>query len=361
MEEKKKKKVFNWFIITTMVFSFLFAPNTGITAPVPTAQSSVSILASAAESWPSVSKSSYIEFKAESKINVYKDSSLSKRGTCSPSKSYNASISKNDVCYIYDINSSYLLVNYPTSSERRTGFIRRSDVTSASAPSSRKTSSGKAYTYPYPGASSWGYIENKDLVFRLTESGKYTHIIYTAKSGNRSYKMGYINTDDYNKCCNSSSQKRSKALSEALYNSSDAYISCNFDGYVNTSGRHEGIDIKCRLGSNIYSLTDGTVLRVANGSTGSGGLSTIAIYNSNYDKTIIYLHAAPSVKAGDKIRAGDKIGEESWRGISSKSSSHTHVEVRNGKKEYAAKSVGDSHLDNSDPSSFWKSLGYSIK
>ena len=132
-------------------------------------------------------------------------------------------------------------------------------------------------------------------------------------------------------------------------------------GLVELTGRHEGIDFKYKLDADIYSLTDGTVLRVAIGSPGSGGLSTIAIYNKDTDKTVVYLHAAPSVQAGDKVHKGDKIGKESWRGISSKSSSHTHVEVRDGKQEYAAKSVGDPKLQNDNPSSFWKSLGYSIK
>lgn len=159
----------------------------------------------------------------------------------------------------------------------------------------------------------------------------------------------------------SSTVAKSKNLSEALYGTSKAYISCGFDGYKNTSGRHEGIDFRYKFDAPIYALADGEVLRVANGHTGSNGLSTIAIYNKAADKTVIYLHSNPSVKAGDKVKVGDKIGYESWRGISSKSSSHTHVEVRNGKKEYAAKSVGDNTLDNSSPSSFWKSLGYKVK
>ena len=365
MEEIIMKKLIDRIIIAVLALCILFAPfHSGSSHD---SGSRVSLTVSAAESWPSVSSSGYVEFKAASKIKVYKDSKFNKRGTSSPSKSYDAYISKNDTCYIFEMSSSYFLVEYPTSSGRRCGYIHRSDVTSASSPSSCKTSSGKADTYPSPGASSWGYVENNDKVYRLAESGDYTQIIYTAKSDNRKYKMGFIKTKDYKKCTSgsgnsgSSENKQSKALSEALYKSSGAYISCGYDGYVNTSGRHEGIDFKYKLDADIYSLTDGTVLRVAKGSTGSGGLSTIAIYNKDTDKTVVYLHAAPSVQAGDKVHKGDKIGKESWRGISSKSSSHTHVEVRDGKQEYAAKSVGDPKLQNDNPSSFWKSLGYSIK
>lgn len=365
------KKTINRIIIAVLALCILFGPiHPGSSHD---SGSRVSLTVSAAESWPSVSSSGYVEFKAASKIKVYKDPKFKKRGTSNPSKSYDAYISKNDTCYIFEMSSSYFLVEYPTSSGRRSGYIHRSDVTPASSPKSCKTSSGKADTYSYPGASSWGCVENNDKVYRLAESGDYTQIIYTAKSDNRKYKMGFIKTKDYKNCTggsgssngssksDGSEKKQSKALSEALYKSSGAYISCGYDGYVNTSGRHEGIDFKYKLNADIYSLTDGTVLRVAKGSTGSGGLSTIAIYNKDTDKTVVYLHAAPSVKAGDKVRKGDKIGKESWRGISSKGSSHTHVEVRDGKQEYAAKSVGDPKLQNGNPSSFWKSLGYSIK
>lgn len=154
-----------------------------------------------------------------------------------------------------------------------------------------------------------------------------------------------------------------KNLSAALYNNSGAYISCGFDGYKNTKGRHEGIDVKYKLNAPIYSLTDGVVVRVANGSLGSSGLSTIAIYNSATNKTVIYLHSAPvsGLYAGKTVKKGDKIGTESWRGISSSTSSHTHVEVRNGRQGYAAKSVNDYTLDNSNPTSFWNSMGYTVK
>ena len=89
---------------------------------------------------------------------------------------------------------------------------------------------------------------------------------------------------------------------------------------------------------------------------------TIAIYNSSYDKTITYLHSAPSgISEGQTIKKGQKIATESWRGVSSSGSSHTHVEVRNGKQGYVSKSVNDSMVDNADPTSFWNSLRYNVK
>jgi murein DD-endopeptidase MepM/ murein hydrolase activator NlpD len=116
------------------------------------------------------------------------------------------------------------------------------------------------------------------------------------------------------------------------------------------------------VGAPVYSLTSGTVLRVAKGSRGSSGLSTIAIYDSATNKTVIYLHSNPvGIKAGDKVSVGQKIATMDWRGISKSSGAHTHVEVRNGQQKYAAKSVNDYKLDNSNPTSFWNNKGYTIK
>ena len=151
-------------------------------------------------------------------------------------------------------------------------------------------------------------------------------------------------------------------LSQALYNNSAARITCGFDGYTSTSGRHEGIDFSLATGKPIYSLTDGVVTRVYNGSRGSGGLSTIAIYYAAQNKSIIYLHAQPSnVWEGKSVSKGTHIGYQDWRGVSSAGSSHTHVEVRNGRQGYAAKSVGDYKLENPNPNSFWNSLEYIVR
>ena len=152
-------------------------------------------------------------------------------------------------------------------------------------------------------------------------------------------------------------------LSYALYQASGGGVSCGFDGYVSTPGRHEGIDISRSVGSDVHALVAGTVTYVARGSTGSGGLSTIAVYNASLGKTVIYLHSAPrsAVSVGDAISRGEIIADESWHGVSSSSAAHTHVEVRSGRQTHAAVSVGDSTLDNSDPTSFWNSQGYNEK
>ncbi|MDX6742001.1 peptidase inhibitor family I36 protein [Actinocorallia sp. A-T 12471] len=152
-------------------------------------------------------------------------------------------------------------------------------------------------------------------------------------------------------------------MSTALYKASGGYISCGFDGYTTTPGRHEGIDFVRGLNSNVYSLTAGTVINVKFGRTGSGGLSTIAIYNASLKKTVIYLHTKPraSLRVGQSIKKGQVIADESWRGVGSSGATHTHVEVRNGKQKLAAPSVGDAVLSNPNPNSFWVSQGYAVK
>ena len=152
-------------------------------------------------------------------------------------------------------------------------------------------------------------------------------------------------------------------MSAALYGTSGGRISCGFDGYKTTNGRHEGIDFVRGYGAAVYSLTDGVITRITRGYNGSRGLSTIAIYNAAANKTVVYLHSAPidSLYVGQSIRRGQQIATEAWRGVSSSSGTHTHVEVREGKRTGAATSVNDNTLENANPTSFWNSLGYQVK
>lgn len=331
-----------------------------------------------AASYPSISSSKYIEFKAQQNINVYMNTACKTRGTSSPSKKYNASIAKNDVCYIYKIASSYVQVNYPTSSGRRTGYIKRSDLFDKTAPEEYISSAKASVTvYKADGNSS---IAKGDKVWRVDPRNGYEGyraVIYEAKSGKRAYKMGYITLGDLEKLKKETSTQTNtsttnkvntaskKTMTNALYklNTQASKISCGFNGYVNTSGKHEGIDFNYQNGKSIYSLTDGIITNVVEGKVGRKGLSTIAIYDSSNNKTVIYLHSDPlnSLYIGKKINKGDKIGAESWRGCSTSGGGHTHVEVRSGKRTNAAKSVEDYTLDNSNPKSYWQSWGYEVK
>ncbi len=152
------------------------------------------------------------------------------------------------------------------------------------------------------------------------------------------------------------------SMSYALYKTGGGRISCGFDGYTNTPGRHEGIDIARRVGSNVYSLTSGKIIYLARGHNGGSGLSTIAVYNASLNKTVIYLHSAPrsSLRVGQQVKRGQLIASEAWHGVSSSGAAHTHVEVRPGQQKLAAKSVNDWTLSNPNPNSFWRSQGYNV-
>ncbi|MBE3008398.1 peptidase inhibitor family I36 protein [Microbispora sp. NEAU-D428] len=152
-------------------------------------------------------------------------------------------------------------------------------------------------------------------------------------------------------------------MSYALYKAGGGYISCGFDGYVHTSGRHEGIDITRSVGSDVHALVSGQIINLVHGRNGGSGLSTIAVYNASLNKTIIYLHSAPlsSLRVGQQISRGQIIANEAWHGVSSRKAAHTHVEMRPGRQKLAAKSVRDSTLSNPNPNSFWISQGYNIR
>jgi murein DD-endopeptidase MepM/ murein hydrolase activator NlpD len=167
------------------------------------------------------------------------------------------------------------------------------------------------------------------------------------KNQNASHKLGTTRTN----------------LSYSLYNLSGGSVTCGFNGYVNTPGHHEGIDIARGIDSPVRALVSGQVINVVRGARGGSGLSTIAVYNASYDKTILYLHSAPlsTLAVGQTIGKGQQIAKEDWRGISSSTGRHTHVEMRLGRRTLAAKSVNDPVLENPDPTSFWNARGYNVR
>lgn len=152
-------------------------------------------------------------------------------------------------------------------------------------------------------------------------------------------------------------------MSFSLYKLSGGRITAGFDGYVNTPGRHEGIDITRGVGSPVRALVSGQVINIVRGANGSSGLSTIAIYNATYDKTIVYLHSAPlsSLFVGQNVSRDQQIATEAWRGVSTSNSAHTHVEMRQGRRTSAAKSVNDWTLENPNPTPFWNARGYNVR
>lgn len=228
----------------------------------------------------------------------------------------------------------------------------------------------------------WEYNGTNAQLFRLVSAGDgYYYMVSKINSNyqldvNGAYsdngtnvQLYWKNTSDAQKfkftAVSNATNTSNNTMTNALYkiNVSGSKITCGFDGYKNTKGRHEGIDFKNYNGASVYSLTSGVITRITYGSNGSSGLSTIAIYDSSSDKTVVYLHTAPvsGLKAGQNVSKGQKIATESWRGVSSANGGHTHVEVRNGRKTAAAKSVNDYNLENPNPTSFWQSKGYIVK
>lgn len=155
-------------------------------------------------------------------------------------------------------------------------------------------------------------------------------------------------------CVNVMAASKSEVQSElvkALYGGSGGRVSCDFDGYTTTAGRHEGIDCAKYKGATVYSLVAGTVVRA---NDPASGLSTLAIYDSARDKSVIYLHATSfKVKVGQTVSKGQAIAVEGTKGTGS---AHTHVEVRNGKQGYASISQNDPVLNNENPYPYWESV-----
>ncbi|WP_392543829.1 peptidase inhibitor family I36 protein [Oryzobacter telluris] len=151
-------------------------------------------------------------------------------------------------------------------------------------------------------------------------------------------------------------------MTTGLYKTSGGRITAYFDGYLNTSGRHEGTDMARGIGSPVYAMLGGTITRVTQGARGGSGLSQIAVYNAGQNKTLVYLHTDPldGLRVGQSIAKGARIATEDWRGVSSSGAAHTHVEMRAGRQTSAAKSVGDPVLSNPNPTSFWMSNGFNV-
>jgi len=275
--------------------------------------------AQAATSWPSLGSSKYCEFTASKQIYVYRNASCTTRGTSSPAKSYNAYIDKNDVCRILEITSSYIKLQYPTSSGYKTGYVKRSAVLGVSSPSTVVTSKGKVTTYKTSGGSSYGYVAKGDKVYVCGTSGNYTAVIYQAKSGNRAYKLGYVKTSQYNSTIvgstpNTNSTSTSNKFSGWQWPVSGRTTTQKFNNYSSSMAKkgrpyHCGIDI---VSSNktIKAAATGTVKY--KGYTNGNGNHVIIEHNVN-GKTVytLYSHlanynACPS--KGSTVQKGAQIG-----------------------------------------------------
>lgn len=154
---------------------------------------------SASAAIPSISSSCYIKaypLSTQNNTYVYTSSSLNQRGTSSPYKAYNAVIYASDELYVYSMNETSAYISYPTSSGRRYGYVKTSDLTALNHNvSGTVTSRTKITTYKKPNGATYGSISKGDNVYIVATSGKYTQVIYPVSGG---YKMAWIKTSDYN-------------------------------------------------------------------------------------------------------------------------------------------------------------------
>lgn len=136
---------------------------------------------------------------------------------------------------------------------------------------------------------------------------------------------------------------------QVMYGGRSGRMSCDFDGYSDHTKRHEGIDFVCYKGAPVYSLINGEVIA----SRYQNNLSTLAVYDSTNNKTVVYLHTANiQVNTGQNVVRGQLLAYEDEKGQNI-TGPHTHVEVRSGYKTSAAIS-SDNILSNENPYSYWK-------
>ncbi|MED7929116.1 peptidase inhibitor family I36 protein [Nonomuraea sp. LP-02] len=275
-------------------------------------------------------------------------------GTAAPASAANRDgvCDTGEFCYYFNSNQQGSVSDF-------TGSIPDYSTTQPTCYDFKGTGAGKGTCIKNSAASVWNRSgKTVRVYFNTGYAGSYQDFAAGAKANLNATLKNQNASHQFSP----SSSGSGGAMSYSLY-SATGRITCGFDGYTSTSGRHEGIDIARGIGSNVHALVAGQVINVVRGATGRANLSTIAIYNSSLNKTVIYLHSAPvsSLRVGQQVSRGQVIATESWRGVSSSSSAHTHVEMRLGRQTRAAKSVGDPHLDNPNPTSFWNSQGYSIR
>ncbi len=155
-----------------------------------------------------------------------------------------------------------------------------------------------------------------------------------------------------------------KKMGRALYQSDVYSVNCYFgqyypsakkeDGTVYETGIHEGIDFGGpALDSTFYALTDGEVIAV-NDSNDNKEYAWIAVETDGH--TVFYIHQRRSyVNVGDKVKKGDRLGDQG--DIGAPGASHVHVAVSKGRTETFARSK-DTELTDDPPYEFWKNQGY---
>lgn len=312
---------------------------------------SLSLIASAAVSWPTINTNKPIKTYTISTGNnttAYSSSSLaSKKGT----------IYASDELYVYNIiknsNGTYVAYcSYPVSNGRKYAYIPLNVITSAKAPSNSYSSRANLTTYRRANSSATaGSISKGDKVYKLATSGSWTQVLYNIGSASNpsGWRMAWVSTEKYNSYIKSSSSinvaanAAVSAAQKAKASNSDwkapmKNMYCTWRNYgsnmswgdytSNSSGRnyHLGIDVYGTNG-NVYSTASGTVVACSNSTKGANG-RYIIIKHTISGKTVYSFYAHLSyinVSKGQTVSANQYIGKAGGSGYGYNNYYGTHL------------------------------------
>lgn len=114
---------------------------------------------------------------------------------------------------------------------------------------------------------------------------------------------------------------------------------------------HAGIDIKAAIGTDCFATEDATVTDVGSGSD-LGSWVAISFTKGGKKYGVAYCHLSKqSVKNGDKLKKGDKVGETGISGNAEVNNPHLHLEVQD-QVWVAYSSVSDRSTHGLDPNDY---------
>lgn len=104
-------------------------------------------------------------------------------------------------------------------------------------------------------------------------------------------------------------------------------ITCDFGvkGSQWMSGQHQGYDFGGRIGTDVFAVADGKVIGIAIWGSAFGKHAPVIKHGKVFPRYVIYGHMRmTTVKVGQKVSKGDKVGEIGVEGNSG--GPHLHIE-----------------------------------